>query len=513
MNGEDALISKDAIGKRTRPARLRGDLRCVAGLLALALGGGPTACSDNNGAVDGGSEGGVTDGGGEGNGVTPGVAGRFSALAAQSGTLMLSAYEAGYGDLILVSATTSALTDLKVEFVDGVPSASPTKDPQGYRKGITDAGDDVGQDTDIVLTTGGAPMISYFDVTNSTLKFASRGDSSWTTHTVDSPKTSKAIVGRYTAMTLVGGKPAIVYLALNIPGTTSGTYFSELRFAQAKAAVPASASDWTLSTIESVQMSCRNLCATDEVCVQKSDKSSSCQKKGSGCTATCTSSQACVGGACVTVLATTTYTDVPEASGLWPAIAVASGAPVVVYYNRIAGSLRAAALGGSTWKTATVKGSSTTDVGAFPSVALDSSGVVHVAYQDVGKGALDYLQLDPKTLAASSAEVVDDGSRSDGQHLVGADPVIFVDAAGAIRVFYQDSQTADLLGAKRAGSSSWTPKTTSDSNLGRLVKGGAKAYGFYSDVALDGGKAYGSTFYYDPTVKTTKGGLELFLVQ
>jgi hypothetical protein len=445
----------------------------------------------------------------EGDALKPGAIGRFSSLAAASGTLYASAYESDFGDLVLVTVKTGALETPTREIVDGVPQSPPSKAPSGWRGGIQEPGDDVGQDTDLVIGPAGEPLISYRDVSNRSLKLATRSGGKWSSHTVDTPKTAKEVVGRYSALLLDQGKPAIAYLVLGIAGT-GGSFTSELRWAAAASASPAAAADWTISVIESKAMACQNLCASSEACVLKTDGTSSCQTKSTTCSPACTADQACVAGKCQAVLPDVKFVDLPRACGLWPAPVITSAGPVVVYHDRVAGRLRGAKRSGATWTASTLLATTGEETGAFPSAVADSSGAVHVSFQNASKLSLHYLQLNASTMALSGAvETIDDGVRIDGPHPVGADSAIALDGSGAVRVIYQDSQKVDLLQAKRSGAGSWTPKVTTDPDLGRALRGGAKGYGFYNDLVLEGGQLYGSSFFYDVS-NSPKGDLAFF---
>jgi hypothetical protein len=438
----------------------------------------------------------------------PGITGRHSALAASGGTLYASAYENTYGDLVLLSAKVTDLKTITYEVVDGVPSVTPPE-PGTYRGGITTAGDDVGYHTDIFASPTGELLISYHDRGNRSLKVATRAGGKWATHTVAEPADDKQVVGRYTALAIVDNKPVIAFLVINIAGQ-GGTFTSEVRAASAEKTLPAAADDWTITTVDSQAMPCQNLCASDEACIVKTNGSSACEKTDTGCDPKCASGEACVGGACKTALADLQHTDLPTAAGLWPCIVDAGGKPVVLYYDRVNGNLKGAIQSGASWTLAVVKGNDSDDVGAFCSATVTQGGI-HAAYQDVGKLALNYVELDPATLKPKLTEVIDDGLRADGPHPVGADSAIVVDASGKVRVIYQDAQSADLLAVVRSGANSWTPLDKQDKDLGRLLKGGPRGYGFYSDLVSEGGKLYGSTFYFDQAT-TPKGGLEFFTV-
>lgn len=447
-----------------------------------------------------------------GDALKPGIAGRHAALAASGTMLLASAYEQTFGDLILVSAKISDPSQITVEAIDGVPASTPTHDPTGYRKGISDKGDDVGQGTDIAVDEAGNPLISFHDVTNKALRFTQRASEAlgWTAHAVATPTGTAEIVGRYTAITRVGGNPAIAFSVQNI-AQTGGTFTSELRFALASSPTPKAASDWTISTIASSPSPCRNLCGTDESCFVTTT-GSQCKKKGTGC-ATCATGTACLSGTCQPVLADSKLEDVPEAL-IWPEARVTTaGGVLVVYHDVTAGTLEGALLASptaTTWTKKTLRATAGESVGAFPSAVVDA-GDVHIAYQNWTRGTLHYVRIDGASLAVKGTSVIDDGLRPDGRHPVGADASLALDASNQVRVIYQDQQTADVLAATRAASGGWTPNTATDANLGRLLKGGDEGFGFYLDLVSAGGSLYGCSFVYTAGGKPP-GALAFFAV-
>jgi hypothetical protein len=313
-------------------------------------------------------------------------------------------------------------------------------------------------------------------------------------------------------MVLLERRPAVAFVVLNVDGGI-GVYKSELRWAHAIKERPTAAADWNVTTIESRPMSCQNLCASGEACVPNATgQASTCKKTTSGC-GTCSKGQECVGGKCVTVIPKTTVVGIAKASGLWASAVVTKGGPAVVYHDHLEGTLRAAKLEGGKWTTAVLRGTPGKDsMGAFCSAAVDASGTIHVAYQDAKRTRLHYAQVDLASLKVTIDETVDDGVRSDGPHPVGADAAIVVDGAGGVRVVYQDAMTSDLLGVRRAGPGNWRPRDTTRADLGRTVKGGPRAFGFYSDLVLEGNVVYGSTMFYDQkaTWPTPKGDLVFY---
>ncbi|MCA9672653.1 MAG: hypothetical protein KC503_43965 [Myxococcales bacterium] len=439
-----------------------------------------------------------------------GILGRYSALAASGGTLFASGYEQNFGDLVLVTAATSAPDSTSIEIVDGVPAnAQPTHETTGYRGGVSAKGEDVGTWTDVTVDANDKVLISYHDVTNRALKMARRdAQGSYAVHTVVAPTGAKEIVGRGTSIAIIGGVPAIAFTVLGVPGQ-NGAFQSELRVAVANSATPAADTDWTITVADSAPMSCAGLCASNEACFLNSNGSSACQVKDSGC-ASCASDEACLAGNCAKI-ATEGLDDVPQALGLWPRLVDAAGAPLVVYYDGVAGKLRAARQDTGAWTTKVIAQSASDNLGTFPAAAVDSAGLVHVTYQNRTQQTLAYLQLDATTLAASANATVDDGARSDGTHPVGADSALAFDGTGALHIVYQDQLNSDLLRASRNAQGTWEPVTAGDANIGRLLKGGDKGYGFFSDLATDGGAVFGSSFFFDAKGKP-RGNLELFTV-
>ncbi|MCK5796833.1 MAG: hypothetical protein KAI47_06615, partial [Deltaproteobacteria bacterium] len=441
----------------------------------------------------------------------PGMVGRHSALAASTDTLYASAYEQTYGDLVFITAPVANLTQLTYEVVDGAPKAPVIHDPKGYRGGVERDGDDVGLGTDLTLDTAGAPIISYHDLTHHTLRFAQRSAEGWTSHEVAAPTAeSQEIVGRYTAVTIVGGKPAIAFFVQNI-SKSAGTFGSELRWALAQTTSPKSATDWTISVIDAGFSPCQDLCAKDEGCFVTTT-GSACKKVATGC-ATCAAKTACLAGKCEPVLEPSKLTDIPKALGIWPTlVATTSGTVFAVYHDALAGTLKVARLASAsatTWTKKVVASSKSGEiVGAYPD-ATATATELQIAYQNATRGTLHHLDLELTTLASKGTSTIDDGLRPDGRHRVGADPAILVDSVGTARVAYQDQQTSDLLVVTRSAPGAWTPKKAGDANLGRLLKGGDKGYGFYTGLVLVGASVYGSSFVLEANGKPP-GILEFF---
>lgn len=439
-----------------------------------------------------------------------GLLGQHSAVAATSTGLAASGYEERFGDLVYLSASFSDLSQITVELVDGVPTgATPTHGPSGWRKGVSKAGDDVGTYTDIAVGADGNPVISYYDADNKSLKFAQRTTSGWSSHTVALPSGADEIVGTFTSIVIWNGKPAIAFLHTNISDGASG-FKSEVKMAFASSASPTASTDWQIQTADSGPIACRELCGAGESCFLKGDGTSVCAAPSTGCTG-CLATEECRSGTCTTVLAKLAYAEFPQWFGLWIDAVSTSTGPALAYYDALNGTLNAAVYNGSNFSAKTVAGSSGSPAGAFPSIAVDTGGTLHVTHQNPVANTLHYLQLNASTLSAGTEETIDDGLRSEGKHSVGADSALVANSDGTLHVIYQDQQNSDLLSAQRLGAGSWSPLTPGDANLGRLLKGGNRGYGFYSDMVTSSGQRYGSSYYYDLANKP-QGYLEFFMV-
>jgi hypothetical protein len=165
-------------------------------------------------------------------------------------------------------------------------------------------------------------------------------------------------------------------------------------------------------------------------------------------------------------------------------------APVVVYYDRVNGDLKMASLdptSGVFTAPVVLDGSANgSDVGWYPSVAVDSNGIVHVVYQDATHDRVMYMNT-----MTNTPEVVDDGYRIVGTNsaglpeptfdMVGNNNALQLSPTGPV-VAYQDSTTHELLTATRKNSGQWARQSVAggDTNF-------TGAYGFYAASVILGG--------------------------
>jgi MYXO-CTERM domain-containing protein len=397
--------------------------KCSAGQLATCGTGGMCACADE---------------------LPIGLIGTYASMAVTStGTVYVSAYNATYGDLMVAQTTaTGRIPATAWEFVDGVPSGPVAVKGSKVRGGVSEPGDDVGWYTSIAVTPAGEPVVSYYDATHASLRFAQKSGGTWHSYTVDSGVPMAKDLGKYTAITVDGsGRPGIGYLALIKDGAAA---HSEVRFAQAARALPAGPGDWSQVLVESKAIPME---AADQAMLD----------------------------------------DLPDACGLFVAATrTLGGVPMLAYYDRPAKALKLAPGDGNGFSAPIVieAGAAGVDAGWYPSLAVSPDGTVHIAYID---RALIQSKLMTVDWPDGTPVVVDDGYRTDGTtagglpdpvyHQVGDNSAI-VNNGHVSAIVYQDATSQDLLLAT-PGSQGWTRTTIAGGEM--PYKG---AYGFYAAAGM-----------------------------
>lgn len=392
--------------------------------------------------------------------------GPFSDVAvAPNGDAWVSAYAETHGDLVVAMwETDGPIPDDRWEFVDGVPDGPVAIPDSNIRGGILEAGPNVGKYTSIAVTPDGTPMVSYFDLDTGSLKFAAKYGGTWQIHTVDDgtgdidPELGGEVAGLYSSMTLRtdDGRPGIAYMAEVSSG--AGIVTTEVRFVAAQTATPQSAADWVSWTLDSVVLPPDDGTSTDP-------------------------------------------TPLSNGAGLFiDATRDASQAPVVAYYDRLAGALKLCrfdATAGTFLPPEILDGDGPLDVGWYPSVQVDDAGVAHVSYVSATRDDLMYVSTDTMT-----PEIVDDGYRIVGTtedglpkpefHFVGDDSNMILGGNGPV-IIYQDATTHELL------YSAWNP--TQSLWQRRAIAGDevdfVGAYGFFASAVTSGDEVVISNWVID----------------
>ncbi len=408
--------------------------------------------------------------------------GRFLSVAAKNGDVYVSCYSDRYTDLVIATVDGTGFTP---EAVDGVPAGPVDLNPEGYRGGVRAKGDNIGTFTSAALADDGTLYVSYVDNTNNGLKLARGVPGAWELSFIES-YADENTAAWYTALHLTAdGRPAVGYMVNGLVDPNNpAARISELRYAVAAVADPSDASDWDIEVVDQTQVPCTGLCDSSELCVADTWL---CAAEDSACT-DCGDGEGCVAGVCVTILEEPAYVDHPEGIGLYVhAGALADGNPVLAYHDRTGGLARLAIHDGAAWQTHNLDGDAYHDMGLYMAMTIDASDTIHLSYTDAVTDDLIYFVADT-TGATVLREVIDDGIRADGSHVVGLDSVIFLDGATPT-VLYQDGTTADLWIAVRNGADDWTPSA---------LREGTEGHGFFVDVAVDtDGTIWAAEYIYD----------------
>ncbi len=400
--------------------------------------------------------------------IEPGIVGAYtSAAVAADGTVWVAGYLEGnwrddysFGDLVA-----GKLEDGRVawEVVDGAPTDEEVDcnvyDCEGFRKGVTGSGDDVGLWTSIQVE-GGQPAVAYYDASHKALKYASYDGKAWSAVTVQGRDGDD--LGRYAKLRFIGGKPTIAYLYRE--RGDGGAIVSGVRIATGSGAA-ASADGWSFEEVASNPDSACNgtlcpagyFCALDtRRCVEQLTSCSDCDGQVCG--------DIGGGATCLDEIGATATETYPDAYGLYVSLDVGpDGQPGVAFYDRMGGNVVVAKKTDGAWSTIVADGDAggtdTGDKGVGLSLDIDEAGDYHIAYVNGLSEALEYQKIVGGT-TPGTPETVDDGlSAGDGVHLVGDDSHIVVSAGGEVRISYQDATAGVLRYA--VGPGSWQSRELS----------------------------------------------------
>jgi hypothetical protein len=377
-----------------------------------------------------------------------GRVGQYSEMALDPvrGGAWVSAYNSTHGDLMVAKFDgTGRIPTEAWQFIDGVPDGPVVRPESENRDGIFAEGDNVGLYTDIAVNAAGTVFVSYYDKSHGSLKLASFADDAWHLHTIadgnrpSDPELGYELAGQYSSITLdANGVPSVAYYKQSKLGAE---ITSELIYALGTSPRPQGSADWSLTVVDTVTV------VTDS----------------------------------------SSLLPVPEGTGLFVNSArLANGEPVLIYYNRVDGDLMMSVRAdGEFGEPTVVDGGEDKDVGWYPSLVVDDTDVVHIAYVDVIDNDILYINTDTLT-----PELVDDGYRLVGStpdglqkpefHFVGDDSSI-VFSGDRLIIGYQDATWHELLIAERdADSGIW----------GYVAVAGDEApftggYGFYASAQTD----------------------------
>jgi hypothetical protein len=460
--------------------------------------------------------------------IEPGDLGRHSSLIINPSTseILVSMYDGTHGDLV-VRAFEIGGAIRSTQWVDGVPSDAPiTGAVNGPRGGVSAPGPDVGQYSAITAIRSGAGMgrvfVAYHGVEDRSLRFVSRDEQGnyAAPHVVDGGA-ARGDVGRYAAIALsTEGQdgeqwPAIAYFQKSggtdtvCDGLSASdvdpSRLTALKFARAKKAVPASASDWDIESV-----ACRVLppppcdgCPQSCVADATSDNGTRCLASVTDdCDGLCAATQLCERGICLDkVTATAPVKTFPQGVGLFPSLAFQEGSavPHIAWYDQTRGNLMISTREAGHWSSKLVDGEITSgaeagkdtgNVGLYPALTFDrqNGGAAVLAYYDATRHALRYLtatltsQLAPvDPLHPSEAEFIDTGAGlgSGASSRVGVD-VTLVSTSEGLYAAYQDATSSDLILRARGAGGTWR----------QLQRWSDGALGYYAGLGFYGNALY-----------------------
>lgn len=477
-----ALAAIGAVIERRRRRSRARDL-AAASIVPLAFGVAGCSC----GASGDDNSGGPAACNGKSDLASFVIGSHTSVATAADGTVWVAGYNEGdpsggstedfQADLV-VGKFDSGEGRVKWQIIDGYPKpdANTTLDHNncGWREGVTDPGDDVGQFTAMQVDAQNNPVVAYFDRTNGALKVARFDGTSWSTHQVDAQTTGWA--GKHNAMVMLDGKPVIAYQS--VEAGTGGFAKAKIRVAKAQTAAPSSASDWSIedAIVEEKNPCMQAICGAGQKCLAGVADTFDpvCTATTSGCMPACAGdTEACVKdkmGVAGCQKIKPTLGIYVNALGESISLATSGTDLVLVAYDRWHGNLRSATNKGGTWKSTpanapldgwtgdVTKDKTTGDRGFGASLAVDATGNWHVVYADGIKEWLLYRFVPGGDVSKAEAPVIiDDGATTDGttkftdgQHVIGDTSWITVDGS-SLKIVYQDTTAGTLRWAKGAG--------------------------------------------------------------
>lgn len=378
--------------------------------------------------------------------IVPTRFGRYARIAVVGDGAVVSAYDAEFGDLVVVHFGSNGLRAGPVQYVDGIPlGGAVTNDPGGPRGGVRDAGPDVGTHTSIAVNGAGLARVAYHDVDGNSLKVAiETAPGVYSTHFVDgasNPGTGQ--VGTFTDIAVgADGTIFVSYLAHNttLAGVTGQA--TGVKLARSRTPTPTSAADWELFVLDA-RAFVADPALRDEP------------------------------------------PEMPRGRGLHTSIALDGNAAFVGYYDGTDGDVRVASFAGSSVAVAVVDGDAqggrlSGDVGRYPAVGV-TDGDLLVVYEDTARHNVRFWKGPKATPGTGGAYGVAEALRNEnrsGSHFLGAAGRLSTEGARPVYVS-QDASTLDLRFSAFDGAA-WAPQTVLDDG----------ANGFYADVAVSAGKAF-----------------------
>ena len=338
-----------------------------------------------------------------------------------------------------------------------------------------DSTGDVGKYTSLKLNSDGFPVISYYDVTNETLKVAVCEDATCTTKTTTTVdgiagNTTTPYVGQYTSLALNGNKPVISYYDV-----TNG----DLKVAVCG---DSTCTTKTTTTVEGSgfmdvgQYTSLALNSSGFPVISYYDATNGWLRVAVCGDSTCTTKT-------TTTVDSSGFMDV----GQYTSLALnSSGFPVISYYDATNRDLKVAVCGDSTCTTKTTTTvDSTINVGKYTSLALSSSGFPVISYYDVSFSNLKVAVCGDATCSAGHVTLTIVDGNVAGQYYVGQDASLALNSSGFPVISYYDEN--NYLKVAVCGNATCTTKTIKNIDIGGV--------GTFTSLALNSSGAPVISYY------------------
>jgi hypothetical protein len=362
------------------------------------------------------------------------------------------------------------------------PTATPTNAGGAIPSTVIDSTGDVGEYSSIVIDSYGFKHISYFDATNTKLKYATDKSGSWVHTTVN----TNTQMGKYTSIaidsegyvhisydyysmsynhlmyatdksgswvnTIADGSAEVgshTSIAVDSNDAVHISYYdatnTNLKYATCSSSC-SSASSWSKVTIES---SSGDVGKYNSIAIDSNDTlhisyrdSTNGDLKYATCSSSCTSASSW----------TRSTIDSDGNVGSRTSIAIDSnGAVHISYYDITNGDLKYATDQSGSWANTTVDSVGT--VGKYSSIAIDANDVVHISYYDATNKDLKYASNMQSYIQTGVGNVI---KFIDRDTKVGNEGTsIAVDSNGDVHISYYDDINGDLKYAALQGVHPW----------------------------------------------------------
>jgi hypothetical protein len=297
------------------------------------------------------------------------------------------------------------------------PTATPTNAGGAIPSTVIDSTGDVGEYSSIVIDSYGFKHISYFDATNTKLKYATDKSGSWVHTTVN----TNTQMGKYTSIAI--DSEGYVHISYDYYSMS----YNHLMYATDKSG----------SWVNTIADGSADVGSHTSIAVDSNDAvhisyydATNTNLKYATCSSSCSSASS---------WSKVTIESSSGDVGKYNSIAIDSNNTLhISYRDSTNGDLRYATCSSSctsasSWTRSTID--SDGNVGSRTSIAIDSNGAVHISYYDITNGDLKYATDQSGSWANTTVDSVG---------TVGKYSSIAIDANDVVHISYYDATNKDL---------------------------------------------------------------------